>query len=769
MNPRGFFAGEVASAIVQVVTPMSLGTQLRLDATPDGARLTIGAARVFDLADPDGLLDAAALPTLLDSVLPPDRPLDSGAAKPAGEVLVLATAATEGAARRVALDTADRRAPPGTAADAFGPIAPAPLPWRDAGWAAGFPVAPTGRAAARAQVAPEDQRLAGFAAPGTPFRLDGFTNTPIAGRLPAHAVRGFVLRRGQERAEEVTLAIDTVVLIPERRHGLVIARGEVAVADRDAEDVAALLLALEDADRPRPADHYRDELTRRLDPARAALLAFDERPLLPEAAPPATPEPGDGRAGTLRRLLDHRVAAIAEAAGVAPPEAPAEPAPEPIVSAAALTARRADLAGLVDHADAIERAAREAAADLQPRAAAERERAGAALGAATDATAERSVWPALPPDLDGATAEAVAATRRRVDALDLAAAARHAPEPTAGPVDAGTAAARRRALLALLEAGESPQGRDLAGADLAGLDLSGRALAGAVLDGADLRDAKLAGADLRGAVLAGACLDRADLRDARLDDANLSRASAVGAVLTGATLTGARMLRAALAEADLGGADLSRVEAMAADLDGARLDDARLAGASLLRAALAGASLRGAVLDGALLLEARLAGADLTGASLRRACLVGVDAAGARFDDADLTLLQTGGDASFAGASLLRVRAGRSAWRGADLSRADFARARLDGADLGRTRLTGARLALASLRDAILAGADLEDADGRRADFLGAVLRRARLDGADLRQANLYDAELDVAALAGAHVDGANLPPTLAAALAGVP
>lgn len=751
---------------MQVVTPTPLGTQLRLDATEDGAILTIGATLVFDMAEPDAALDAAVLPALLDAVLPPDVPLDTGDAKPAAEILVLASEATAATARRLACGTVDRRVPAGTDAGVFGPDAASPLPWHDADWAARFPVLPAGEVDAHTSVAPEDQRLSGFAEPGLPFRLEGFTGTPLQGRLPAVAVRCLALRRGAgpEESEEIAMAVDTVVLVPERGRGLVIARGRLRGADRDAEDVTALLLACEPAAAPRPVDHYRAELARRIDRAQGALLAFDERPLVADAVseePDAAPSRRDG---VLRRLLDHRIAAICDAAGVTAParEEPGDE-PGPTVSVAALAARRADLAGLVDHADTRVTAARDAATALAERADADRGDAIRALGPPPAEPANRPAWPALPPPPDDAAGEdALAGLRHRLDALApaFAAARRLSPRPAAGPIDPDIAAARRRILLTLVEAGEPVSGRDLSGADLSGLDLSGLDLAGAVLDRADLSDAVLARIDLHGAALVGARLDRADLRNARLDDAGLAGATAVAAVLAGASLARARLPGAAFAEADLTGADLTDVEAGAADFDGARLDDARLDGAFLLRAALAGASLRGARLDGAILLEARLAGADLTGASLRRACLIGADASGARLDDADLAELQAG-DAAFAGASLVRVRGERSAWRGADMSRADLARARLAAADLGRARLAGARLALAGLRGAILASADLTDADCRRADLLGAVLRRARLDGTDLRQANLYDTEVDAAALAAAHLDGANLPPTL--------
>jgi hypothetical protein len=110
--------------------------------------------------------------------------------------------------------------------------------------------------------------------------------------------------------------------------------------------------------------------------------------------------------------------------------------------------------------------------------------------------------------------------------------------------------------------------------------------------------------------------------------------------------------------------------------------------------------------------------------------------------------------------------------RGADLSKAQLARARLDTADLRGAILTGARLERANLSGADLSFADLAFADLRGAQLSRANLSHASLEGADLRgaelnrvkwdstsllQADLRDAEIShESVLRGAFLDGAN-------------
>ncbi|MBI2425040.1 MAG: pentapeptide repeat-containing protein [Candidatus Hydrogenedentes bacterium] len=160
--------------------------------------------------------------------------------------------------------------------------------------------------------------------------------------------------------------------------------------------------------------------------------------------------------------------------------------------------------------------------------------------------------------------------------------------------------------------------------------------------------------------------------------------------------------RAGLGSMQLAGAWLSGVDLAGCELAGADLHNARLSGASLRGAVLRGANLEGALLDGADLRGADFREARLELAQLGLAC---VDAA--RFDRACLSrcgLVGTrGGNASFECADLYYARPGNAvlthcSFRGANIARAIFRKARLTGSDF-----TGAE------GQANFENADLED------------------------------------------------------------
>ena len=126
-----------------------------------------------------------------------------------------------------------------------------------------------------------------------------------------------------------------------------------------------------------------------------------------------------------------------------------------------------------------------------------------------------------------------------------------------------------------------------------------------------------------------------------------------------------------------GNIDWSGCDKQGADLRGAPLFGANLTGANLTRADLTGAKLPGAKLPGANLYGIRLGGANLKGADLTRATLRGnlqsVNLTGANLTGADLS------DSFLASADLV----------GANLTAANLSRANLTGANLTGANLTG--------------------------------------------------------------------------------
>jgi len=127
----------------------------------------------------------------------------------------------------------------------------------------------------------------------------------------------------------------------------------------------------------------------------------------------------------------------------------------------------------------------------------------------------------------------------------------------------------------------------------------------------------------------------------------------------------------------------------------------------------------GAALQYANLSRATYENICLERADLSRSRAIGSDLDGAELTEADLREADWS-KASLVGAFLREVRAEKSSWDYADLTRADFSLALLRGASFRN----------AILRDAEFGGADLRGADFRGADLRGAKLEEAMLDNA---------------------------------------
>lgn len=119
-----------------------------------------------------------------------------------------------------------------------------------------------------------------------PYRITAMhpDHPEICGHLPGFCVRGFA-RQGEAFAE-VPMRCDTVWLFPNAGMGIVLFRGGIDVADKEASDVAHVLLAYERlTDDRRTLAHYKTAMDERTDPELAAQKMFDQKPLKPERLP----------------------------------------------------------------------------------------------------------------------------------------------------------------------------------------------------------------------------------------------------------------------------------------------------------------------------------------------------------------------------------------------------------------------------------------------------------------------------------------------------
>lgn len=651
--------------------------------------------------------------------------------------------------------------------------------------------------------APEDQWLSGHFAGGERYRIEGMhpARPAIEGVLPQTQARAFVLRAGAapDAAEEVALRLDTVWFFPEQELGVAIYHGQTDIADSDALDIAAVMLAYEHPAAPKPLDHYREVLALRLDPETAALHAFHESQLAParsaeESARRAARRLRNEAAALAKRqaALDEMTADFWAQSGMQPPPGHVPPKAQPLPLEAIDEQDIAD--GDFDLSETIQRAralAEDAKKQGEDKLAELRARQAelpppppppdiAAQKAAAFERAGAIAFDLLPPEMqNGATdpqvAECLAALERteqsgapltpakREEARQalrqipaLRRKGRHAaPEPTAPAQPIAPEVARwiGEEVRQWVAGGACLAGRDLAGADLRGIDFSGADLREVLLEQADLSGALFAGANLQGAVLTGATFDGADFSGADLRHANLCKSKGKAIRFTKANLAHARSIEAAWPQADLSGAVLDDWIALDIDLSGAILDGAHLHRAMLMQAKANGSSWKRADIDKTVLIKAALERADFSGAALNKAVLMDAVLHASVWRAARLAGIYGGGKADWSEAVLTAAVADGCGWHGASFARADLRDGHFLRCDFGRCDFDGANLENGLFSRSLFMQTALRSVRAQRADFFQALCRKADFSGADLRQANLVQVEFTGALFDGARLD----------------
>lgn len=632
-------------------------------------------------------------------------------------------------------------------------------------------------------IAPVDQQQEQPFLGNETFAIEGMhpEQTRLEGRLPGIVARCFLNLSTPEGDvfEEVPTRLTTVWFFPHAMRYLLVSHGWREVREEDATDVLQLLAAVERQGQPRPVDHYREVLAKRLDPERGMVHSLNESDLLP-ADLPEVPDAASAEMSALMEtenlLRKHQRIAYAREIekrrsflrdlGLDPdlhgpkPLPPEEPPPrlEEIpdlmerltregeermeVEKQRMIQRKEALRPLLE-AEGLDAEAILAESDQPvtgpPRFSAAREveklRALSEELRAMGTPVEEIDRYAEDPERNRMLVEAEQNMR---EAYRLAADLQGAPARFSG--DEG-ARARAAALATLASQGHLARA-NLTGFDLSDLDLRGIDLSGAWLENANLARSNLEGANLSEAVLAradltDAILSGADLRKSNLGLAQMARTRADGADLSEGILRKARLDDASFEAARFDGADLGELEISGTDLTGASL-----AGAIFLKNQLKELRLRGADLAKATFLEVDLSGADFTGANLGGATFVTVKGPGAVFAGARLDGARFVKGCAFEGADFSGAILERANLRETELSGANFGEATLGGADLSGCDLSGASLYRAQARDALFAKADLSRAQLASADLMNATLQSANLSGADLRGANLYQANL---------------------------
>lgn len=135
---------------------------------------------------------------------------------------------------------------------------------------------------------PEDQRFETYLQGGETFSVTGMSRTgmPVSGTVPGFRVRAFVHRTGDDSLTETDMVCDTATLFPNVGKMTLAFRGLARSADRFADDIGTVLLAVEHADAaPRPHAHYDQVFRLRTDPEEAYKHALADHQLMPETDP----------------------------------------------------------------------------------------------------------------------------------------------------------------------------------------------------------------------------------------------------------------------------------------------------------------------------------------------------------------------------------------------------------------------------------------------------------------------------------------------------
>ncbi|MDY7227176.1 DUF2169 domain-containing protein [Hyalangium rubrum] len=631
--------------------------------------------------------------------------------------------------------------------------------------------------------APEDQWLSGYFQGGERFFLEHLhpSQPRIEGTLPRLTARAFVtLKTPQgESLQELSTRLDTVWLFPHAQRGVLLFRALAKVAEDDAADVLHCVTAFEAQGAPRPAQHYKDVLARRLDKKQGYLFALQDSELLPEqpagapgdldTVPPEFTVGGQVLRDAMRRGAQRerdRARETVRAAGVDPDTVlpatlpPEERAPtleelpavvgqiEAQIEEQKASAERQRVEAeqharriCAEHGIHYEKVMQDAKekAGGPPRFSA-REEFAKLQQLAADVRGQGQPMPELEAML-AAPAFLQRMEHGEAQLREIYQRFAHHMDPAAA-MDAPSSAQVRARVEACHRAGQPLAREDLTGADLSGMELPGVNFQGALMERVNLKGANLSGANLEGAVLARAELSGARLTGANLKGANLGRAQLLGTRFDG----GAELSGANLSEADLSGAKLRGAKLTGADLSGARMKGADFrevsaAGITFMRTDLSQAAFTGAQLAGCIFLECTVTGADFSGATLTSGMFLTAKGDGANFRQAKLGNLRLVQGCSFAKSDFQEAELSEANLRGTRLEESNFSGATLDRADLSECELRGARFYRSVARESRWVRANLQAAHCVSINLMNAILQKADISQADFTGANLFRAD----------------------------
>lgn len=606
------------------------------------------------------------------------------------------------------------------------------------------------------------------------------TKLRVEGKIPRLVARAFVSRESA-LLQEVSLRLDTVLLVPHTERVVLLYRAFVEVKDDEASDVLDLMIALERHGEPKGLSHYREIREKRLDRERGALHTLRDKDLIPASMRLGNPLSEDeyakllAREGLVERATKNRARAQLEQArqqlrdaGVDPdqhipkdvPDEPKTPDMNELADFVETTEKQAQAA--IKETEQKQKAAledvrklcQENGLDFEKILADARKSQGGPPKFSAKAELDRLHELAILSANSGVAIPELAKLSDPMLADKLVEAERALKEtyqkhvhylPRAFELEEEQAQRVRSDVENLLLEGASLADHDFTGANLSGLDFSGRDLSRTFLEAAQLEGCKFVNTNLENAVLARANLKGAVFTRANLKGANFGEAICTEALFDGGIdASEAVFVRTDLRRANLRGMILHKADINEALLDGADLSGIVASELTVLRSDFRGVILAGATIERSNLLELDVSGVDFRKSKLAGTVFLDVIADGANFDDAQLESLRVVGvdrGSSLLNATFRRCNLRSAFFRGARLQKADFSDSLLDAADFSKCDLTGATFEGARMREARLMKANLTNANLDCTDLYQALLGGAIVRGAHFERASLFRAD----------------------------
>lgn len=638
-------------------------------------------------------------------------------------------------------------------------------------------------------VAPLDQQIPGFFRGDERLVLKNLHPSipDLACKLPEVQLRCFIRRKPRSGAEvesEVEMRLDTVWLFPHAAHGIIVFHGAAPVREDDASDVTTLYLACEDLGRPKPREHYSQELERRLSREHGAVASLDDRPLMPDmrADMKHPPRPYDEMAELCelehlsyknlmkkgeRQIEETRSRLIAYGLD---PDQHGPPPLEVVDTSGSLEEQLTRMDKMAEEMNEQRRLAEETLVQKEQQAKKICEEAGLDFeeiqkewrgpfkGGPPEPSAEKDIakLKQLADDsraagFDASEIDAYFADpefmqrirdqdRVRLEAYRMGAQEQSEPELR----NAEASRRLREELLSSHQRGLSLAGRDLTGADLSGIELPGADLEEALMERCDLSNANLTGANLKRAVLVRANLSEVRLDGSNLTGANLSKANCVSASLVDCNLTEAQLIQARLVAANLDGIELERAVLTETTLERCSLRRVRAHGVLFDGLDLTGTSFVDAVLSDGMFMKCTLDRVDFTGANLSATTLFACRATGAVFVRVIGKTLRVVEGSELSGCDFREANLEEACLRGTNLTRSDFTDARASMADFSDCNMQDACLYHLVAKQARFIRTELSGANMTGADLFEAVLSKAIVCGTNMSGSNLYQADMSM-------------------------